>query len=262
MKWWNLFTSASHILSKRGIFDSFFWGADMKNVIYFVVAAVIVAFSTGCYTQFAAVDRRPPPRNVHSEADSVARVDTVRVREREVCHWYRDFWGRPELRCYRTHYDADWYHYHNYPWWYDGYGVSRLDHGYGCHCPYHRYYHSNCSYCWESCDRYCHTCRDDHDDPIPARTPGGGAGPIRGSNGASAGTGTGSRGGQRSSEGGRIIVGPRPSSSAQSSSSANLPKTTVEKKDSAPATGNSSQSDSTGTRKPARQPSRRFGRTR
>ncbi len=226
----------------------------MKNSILFSIVAIIAAFAGGCYTQFATLDRSPPPRTENSQIDSTVRVETV--REREVCRWHRDLWGRPELRCYRTYYDSDWYHYYNYPWWYDGYGVSRLDHGYGCHCPYHRYYHSNCSYCWESCDRYCHSCRDD-DTHIPS-TPSGGAGPIRGSKGASAGTGNTSRGGQRNSGGERIKVGPRPSSPAQSSSSTNLPKKSVEKKEETPPP----PADDTDDKKPARQPSRRFGRTR
>jgi hypothetical protein len=146
----------------------------MKNAL---ALAGIIALG-GCYTQLATVDRTEqqvtPPENAYAYIDSagdtvrvVERTDTVVVEEREVCYWARDFWGRPELRCYETRYDDDWHRYYHYPWWYSSYGdfdyFSRYRH-YGCHCPYHTYYHPNCRYCWDRCNHYCWSCADNNDE--------------------------------------------------------------------------------------------------
>ena len=73
---------------------------------------------SGCYTQFATLDRRaetesaPSTTDTDSAGDSIQatqRIDTVTIRERETCYWERDFFGRPRLRCYRNYYDDDWY---------------------------------------------------------------------------------------------------------------------------------------------------------
>ncbi|MBD3391795.1 MAG: hypothetical protein GF418_07025 [Chitinivibrionales bacterium] len=129
----------------------------VQLALVFVAGNLLLA---GCYTRFATLDRPAtlPAEQTETVVDSsgdtvkvVRQVDTVEIRDREVCYWERDLFGRPRLRCYDTYYDDDWYYYHDYPWWYTDY--SRYSR-YNCHCPYHLHYHPHCRYCWEYCNAY------------------------------------------------------------------------------------------------------------
>jgi hypothetical protein len=115
----------------------------------------------GCYTQFATLDtygKAPSAKEeiaVDSAGDTVRvirDVDTVETREREVCYWQRDLFGRPQLRCYTTYYDDLWYDYYSHPWWY-----SRYYSYYNCDCysPYSYSYCRDCGYSRDYCYWYC-----------------------------------------------------------------------------------------------------------
>ncbi len=119
---------------------------------------------TGCYTQFGNVLNRQEAaiREQSEERDSTIRkVDTVRVREREVCYWSRDLLGYPVLRCERSNYSRDWHFYHSSPWWYRNdpfwYDYDR--------CPRYYYY-----------DPACRCCRYYQYSPTPPPSGGGGGG--------------------------------------------------------------------------------------
>lgn len=174
--------------------------------------AMACLLAAGCYTRLATVG--PPPGTGGGGegviADSgAAPPETVTIKDREVCYWERDFFGRPRLRCYESYYNDDWHHFHDYPWWYRGRSYYR---DYDCHCPYHISYHPTCRLCWRYCDRYaryeCRTCPSpgtpERDEPPassgPSATPPQGVGPARG-------------GGSRSVMPGkpRPFAGPRPS---------------------------------------------------
>lgn len=118
----------------------------------------------GCYTQFATMNRNQllqvePPDSV--AAKQTKQIDTIRVKEKEVCYWDRDIWGYPVLECNDTYYPRSWYLNNYSPWWYrnDPYWFDYnrcpryyyYDPGCGC-CKYYRdnpdyfyYYHSGSS---------------------------------------------------------------------------------------------------------------------
>jgi ABC-type Fe3+-hydroxamate transport system substrate-binding protein len=93
-----------------------------------------VVLLSGCYTQFATLDRyqQAPaqPKEeiiVDSTGDTVKVVrekDTVLITDRRVSYWERDMFGRPRLRVYNNYYDTDWYSYSYRPWWSDSYYYS------------------------------------------------------------------------------------------------------------------------------------------
>jgi hypothetical protein len=85
-------------------------------------------------------------------ADSASsRVhDTVKVTNNQTCYWTRDFWGRPELRCYDSYYGRDWYRYNYYPWWNRSssyYYGDYNNYGWNEQCPAYYYYDYSCGAC-------------------------------------------------------------------------------------------------------------------
>ncbi|KMQ50599.1 hypothetical protein CHISP_2450 [Chitinispirillum alkaliphilum] len=92
----------------------------------FVFSGLLLIFLNGCYTQFATMDRELIPKKQYTMIDPetgdtvrvIHRVDTVERRDREICVWERDLAGFPRLRCFRSNYSKDWYHFNNLPWWY------------------------------------------------------------------------------------------------------------------------------------------------
>jgi hypothetical protein len=78
------------------------------------------------------------------------KIDTIIIKDREVCFWHHTLFGEWELRCYRTSYSDYWHSYYNRPWWYH----QSFYKSYNCHCPYHITFHPNCTYCWFHCDKY------------------------------------------------------------------------------------------------------------
>ncbi len=111
---------------------------------------------TGCYTQFATMDRLgenqyiPPDSLAANDSGKVVIRDTVRVNDREVCYWTRDIWGRPELRCEDSYYGRDWYRYNSYPWWNRSSGYLYGDYnyyGFDEPCPAYYYYDYSCGAC-------------------------------------------------------------------------------------------------------------------
>ncbi len=217
---------------------------------------------TGCYTQFSSLDRYAAMDGgyVDSQADSVQEnksdPDTVVVTEREHCYWHQSFWGEPVLRCYKTTYDYNWYSFYNRPWWFRSSYYGRYDrYDYGCSCPYHSYYHTNCRYCWERCDRRCYDC-----DQSPSGQTGGSGGAISRPPGSSGHTG----GGQVIQRGRKpLIAGPRPDvvkkpvSKKTSNEAAKRTEPVQSNKE-----GSSSVSSPDSSRVPAIQPRRHFGRGR
>lgn len=157
----------------------------------------------GCYTQLATIHQGPPSPEAVSQADSEARVDTIRVREREVCYWTRDFWGRAVLECEDTWYSRNWYLYQYSPWWYRTdpywYDYDR--------CPRYYYYDPSCGCCRYYRDRPCYDC-----------------GPSSGSSGGSGYTdppSNGSTSSPRRPSRSRWVPNTSPSSSGSSGSSLN-----------------------------------------
>lgn len=139
----------------------------MAKYIKVILTVSLVFLMSGCYTQFTSLEERyysaPPKEPVpdslaDSLYDSTAQsqigegVDTVVVKEREVCYWHRTFFGDWELRCYPSNYSNYWHSYYSRPWWYTRYNASYYP--YSWHCPYHSYYHSSCEYCWYHYDKY------------------------------------------------------------------------------------------------------------
>ncbi len=250
----------------------------MFRITRSLCACAALGAMAGCYTQFTTLDRyaqeplAEPDVVIDSLGDTVKvarQVDTVQVRDRQVCYWQRDFFGRPVLRCYKTYYDYDWSYYYDYPWWYDDYTYG---HSYGCHCPYHSYYHPGCSYCWQ----YCNTSHYNYRRTSPSTGSSGGASspPAATPSSPSRAVGGGaSRSGQavRPSSGGSkpLIAGPRPEPKQT--------KQTLPKETSAPSGGSATetksppadkkstdaaQSRDTNKSDTAKQPRRRYGRSR
>jgi hypothetical protein len=126
----------------------------MKRIVILILC--VLAFS-GCYTQFAMVNRGGPegmpPDSVMGQDSSQSRIrDTVRIKDREVCYWTRDIWGRPELRCDDSYYGRDWYRYNNYPWWnrsssYSYYYGDYNYYGWDERCPAYYYFDNSCGAC-------------------------------------------------------------------------------------------------------------------
>jgi hypothetical protein len=123
----------------------------MKRKVFPILFSLIVM--SGCYTQFALVQREPPPPQISYQVDSlgdtvkiVHSADTV-VKERENCYWTRNYWGQPEWRCGSPYYSQSWYQYNDYPWWYSSYPYYYDFNG---RCPQYYYYDASCG----SCRRY------------------------------------------------------------------------------------------------------------
>ena len=111
-----------------------------------IIPGSLLIVLAGCYTQFGSIlDKQDPvvQEGVRSPDSTSARVDTVRVKEREVCYWSRDLLGYPVLRCDRSYYPRDWYLYHSSPWWYRNdafwYDYDR--------CPRYYYFDPSCGCC-------------------------------------------------------------------------------------------------------------------
>jgi hypothetical protein len=124
-----------------------------NGMIRNVLLVVCVLAATGCYTQFAALDRRSPPglqpevmvdSSTGDTVKVVSQPETVVAREGETCVWERDAFGRPELRCYQSNFSHDWYLYNNYPWWYNQ-GPYYYD--YSGRCPRYYFYDNSCGQC-------------------------------------------------------------------------------------------------------------------
>jgi hypothetical protein len=130
----------------------------------FLWAGVMILLFTGCYTQFATLESKP------EETDSVTVAAQNPVREREVCYWERNFFGRWELNCYRTNYSNNWFSYYNRPWWYHNTFDDPDFNPYVCHCPYHLFYNSNCEMCWYYCDRWSSMHQHPHPHPVNNNT--------------------------------------------------------------------------------------------
>jgi hypothetical protein len=156
--------------------------------VHLPLAAVTMVLLCGCYTQLATVNRtprEPPPQpcpdSLQDSCDQAAAEnaakDTVVISDdrHQVCYWSRNWWGEPELRCYRTYYTNDWVSYYSDPWWYDRYGYG--SYGYRS-CPSAYYY-----------DPYTGYCRYGRDYQTYYHHPGYGSGSGSGS-GSSSGTTT------------------------------------------------------------------------
>ena len=123
-----------------------------------IVLLFIVFILAGCYTQFVTLDTRVNSITSNSSEDSTKvsentlekKIDTIVIKDREVCYWHRTFLGKWELRCYRTNYSDYWHSYYNRPWWYH----QSFNKTYNCHCPYHITFHPNCTNCWFHCDNF------------------------------------------------------------------------------------------------------------
>ncbi|MBD3242816.1 MAG: hypothetical protein GF331_19650 [Chitinivibrionales bacterium] len=133
----------------------------MKRISILLAGAVGIAVLSGCYTQFAVVERpRPSPKvpcpdSLKDSCGQVVERDTVYIDddERKICYWTRDWRGEPVLRCYRTYYSDSWVSYHSDPWWYSRYRDPYW--GYG-QCPSYYYYDPYTGYCryYRDFDRY------------------------------------------------------------------------------------------------------------
>lgn len=125
------------------------------NIGKISIFSLLILSICGCYTQFVTLEDRYPVTADASSSDSTGTVkpgkdkDTVVIKEKEICYWRRNFFGEWELECYESNYPSYWHSYHHRPWWYRRTGFR----SYRCHCPYHSYYHPNCEYCWEYCNR-------------------------------------------------------------------------------------------------------------
>ncbi|MBN1575565.1 MAG: hypothetical protein JW913_03380 [Chitinispirillaceae bacterium] len=102
----------------------------MKTFRLIFPAVAAAAFFSGCYTQFALVDKTPQPKEevtwvVDSTTGDTVKVikqtDTVHTQDNQTCIWERDLMGYPHLRCYDSFYPRDWYYYNYSPWWYYDY---------------------------------------------------------------------------------------------------------------------------------------------
>ncbi|MBN1307551.1 MAG: hypothetical protein JXA18_06520 [Chitinispirillaceae bacterium] len=100
----------------------------MKHFRLIIPATAAAALFSGCYTQFALIDRTPQPKEevtwvVDSATGDTVKVikqtDTVRTEEHQTCIWERDLLGYPRLYCYDSFYPRDWFYYNYSPWWYD-----------------------------------------------------------------------------------------------------------------------------------------------
>lgn len=127
----------------------------MKFIFNFAILLNSV-FIVGCYTQFVTLESRvntitntnAVDSTITSEEKVENKIDTIIIRDREVCYWQRTFFGDMELVCYKTNYSDFWYSYYNRPWWYHQSFLNKYD----CHCPYHISFHPNCRNCWFHCD--------------------------------------------------------------------------------------------------------------
>lgn len=117
-----------------------------------LLTGVLALCVSGCYTQFAMVDRtEPPPEEVEWVVDSatgdtvrvIREVDTVETDDGQTCVWERDLMGYPYLRCYDSFYPRDWFYYNYSPWWYrnDPYWYDYR------RCPRYYYYDPSCGCC-------------------------------------------------------------------------------------------------------------------
>lgn len=101
----------------------------MKTFQWLISTVIATAVLSGCYTQFAMVDKTPPREEVSWVVDSttgdsvkiINRTDTVYTHAWQTCIWERDLMGYPCLRCYDSFYPRDWFYYHYSPWWYYDY---------------------------------------------------------------------------------------------------------------------------------------------
>jgi hypothetical protein len=109
-----------------------------------LIGAVIMVTLGGCYTQLSVVRQA---ENAADNRDSVSSqnrsVDTIKIKEREVCYWTYDFWGRPILRCDETDYPREWYYSQYSPWWYR-HDPMWFDYD---RCPRYYYYNRECGCC-------------------------------------------------------------------------------------------------------------------
>jgi hypothetical protein len=109
-----------------------------------LIAAVIMVTLAGCYTQLSMV-RQAENAAVNRDSTSAQErsIDTIRIKEREVCYWTYDFWGRPILRCDETDYPREWYYSQYSPWWYR-HDPMWFDYN---RCPRYYYYDMGCGCC-------------------------------------------------------------------------------------------------------------------
>jgi hypothetical protein len=139
-------------------------GKPRSDTLYVVIDTVIEEEDTTFDTTWFRQKKQIP--QTRSE-----KRTTVIVREREYCFWKRDFWGRPELRCFDSYSDFEWHLYVNTPWWYRS-RLSLYDR-YGCPpgyyydpytgvCRYYRDYHR-----YYSPERYYRERPSDERRPAP-----------------------------------------------------------------------------------------------
>ena len=138
----------------------------MKKIGLLLSPALTVMVLSGCYTQFAMVNKTPPAppkEQVEWVIDSttgdtvkvIKQTDTIHSEDRQTCIWERDLMGYPHLRCYDSFYPRDWFYYNYSPWWYRNdpywYDYDR--------CPRSYYYDPSCGCCRYSSDYYHHNGR-------------------------------------------------------------------------------------------------------
>ena len=159
------------------------------NRVGFLIIGIFLF--TGCYTQFATMDRLganqyvPPDSLMSNDSGKVVIRDTLKVNNNQVCYWTRDAFGRPELRCDDSYYGRDWYRYNNYPWWNSSssyYYGDYNSYGWDEPCPAYYYYDYSCGAC-----RYYSNYSGGHKDWWWNSGSGSGSGSYSGS-GSSAST--------------------------------------------------------------------------
>ena len=125
----------------------------MKTALF--LCAISLCLS-GCYTQFATLDYSQN-NETYTASDSLQSVqrqstqpirDTIVILEHRNCYWTRDFWGRPQLKCYTGSYPDDWYSFNRLPWWSRNYD-RRFD---MIHCLPDYYFDPECGNCRYSRD--------------------------------------------------------------------------------------------------------------
>jgi hypothetical protein len=130
---------------------------------YLFILIALSIITAGCYTQFTTLEtnsnistgqKSQVSDSVPDTLTQVPEKDTVYLKDHRICYWHRDFFGRRELRCYKSYYDADWYDYYNQPWWY-GSNSSYYRPECMCNCGGgYSYGYGYCAGC-EDCDDYC-----------------------------------------------------------------------------------------------------------
>jgi len=112
--------------------------------LFMLISAVIMVTLAGCYTQISMVRQEENAAAGNDSASARERsVDTIRIREREVCYWTYDFWGRSILQCDETYYPREWYYSQYSPWWYR-HDPLWFDYD---RCPRYYYYDMACGCC-------------------------------------------------------------------------------------------------------------------